>query len=126
MNRLFSTASLVSGALLVLCLAGTNARADNFLIVPVGPVVVQPAGLGTVNTVLVLQTQGSSTSGFGSVSYNPNNPNANKNGDVVTGSQIVGGSNNQTYTVAQLGFTNAGDLCINLNINEPNKGGSNL
>jgi hypothetical protein len=125
MNRFFSQAALVSGALLVLCLVGTNARADNFLL-PVGPRVVQPAGLGTVNTVLVLQTQGSSTAGFGSVGYDPNNPNANKNGDVVTGSQIVGGSNNQTYSVAQRGFTNSGDLCINLNINEPNKGGSNL
>ena len=126
MNRFFSHAGLVSGALLVLCLVGTNARADNFLIVPVGPRIVQPAGLGTVNTVLVLQTQGSSTAGFGSVGYDPSNPNANKNGDVVTGNQIVGGSNNQTYSVAQLGFTNSGDLCINLNINEPNKGGSNL
>jgi PEP-CTERM motif-containing protein len=126
MNRFFSITTLVSGAFLVLCLVGTNARADNFLIVPVGPVVVQPAGLGTVNTVLVLQTQGSSTSGFGSVGYDPNNPNANKNGDVVGGSQIVGGSNNQTYSVAQLGLTNAGNLCINLNINDPNKGGSNL
>ena len=92
MNRFSSTAALVSGVLLVLCLAGTNARADNFLLVPVGPRIVQPAGLGTVNTVLVLQTQGSSTSGFGSVSYNPNDPNANKKGDVVSGSQIVGGS----------------------------------
>jgi hypothetical protein len=126
MNRHFSKVALAFGALLTLSLAGTNARADGFLIVPVGPRIVQPAGLGTVNTVLVLQTQGSSTAGSGSVSYNPNDPNANKNGDVVSGSQIVGGSNNQTYSVAQLGFTNAGDLCINLNINEPNQGGSNL
>ena len=126
MNRHFSKAALAFGALLTLSLAGTSARADGFLIVPVGPRIVQPAGLGTVNTVLVLQTQGSATAGSGSVSYNPNDPHANKNGDVVSGNQIVGGANNQTYSVAQLGLTNAGDLCINLNINDPNRGGSNL
>jgi hypothetical protein len=85
---------------------------------------VQPAGLGTVNTVLVLQTKGSATSGFGSVAYNPNNAKSNKKGDLVDGNQIVGGANNQTYSVTELGVTN-GNLCINMNINDPNKGGSN-
>ncbi len=125
MKRLFPTLMLGFGTLLILTLASTSARADNLLIVPVGPQIVQPAGLGTVNTVLVLQTHGSATSGYGSVIYDPNNSTANRNGDVVSGNQIVGGSNNQTYSISQLGITNARDLCIDLNINDPNKGGSN-
>lgn len=124
MNKLFTKGIFALGALLTLSLAGTSARADNFLIVPSGPNIIQPAGLGTVNTVLVIQTKGSATSGFGSVAYDPNSKNANKKGDVVGGSQIVGGANNQTYSVTELGVTN-GNLCIQMNINDPNKGGNN-
>jgi hypothetical protein len=124
MNKLFSKGILMLGALLTLSLAGTSARADDFLIVPVGPRVVQPAGLGTVNSVLVIQSPGSSTNAFGSVAYSPNDPRSNRRGDLVTGNQIVGGANNQTYSVTDLGVTN-GNLCINMNINEPNRGGSN-
>ena len=123
-SKLISNGILALGALLILSLAGTSARADNFLIVPVGPQIVQPAGLGRVNTVLVLQTKGSATSGFGSVAYDPNNSGSNRRGDLVSGNQIVAGSNNQTYSVTDLGITN-GNLCINMNINDPNKGGSN-
>jgi hypothetical protein len=124
MSKLFSKGILALGALLILSLSATSARADNFLIVPVGSQIVQPAGLGTVNTVLVLQTKGSATSGFGSVAYSPNNRSSNRNGDLVSGNQIVGGANNQTYSVTELGITN-GDLCIMMNINDPNKAGSN-
>ena len=124
MHKLFSKGILALGALLVISLGSSTARADNFLIVPVGSNVIQPAGLGTVSTVLVLQTKGSATSGFGSVAYDPNNKNSNRKGDFVAGSQIVAGANNQTYSVTDLGITN-GNLCINMNINDPNKGGSN-
>lgn len=125
MNKLFSKLAIGLGALIVLSLSGTSALADNLLILPVAPRIVQPAGLGTVNTVLVLQTHGSSTTGFGSVAYDPNSKNSNRKGDLVTGNQIVGGANNQTYSAADLGITSAADLCINMNINDPNKGGSN-
>jgi len=124
MNRFLSKTLLALGAILTLSLAGTSAKADNFLIVPSGPRIVQPAGLGTVNTVLVIQSKGSSTIANGSVSYNPNDIKANRRGDVVGGNQIVGGANNQTYSVTELGLKN-GDLCILMNINDPNKGGSN-
>ncbi len=124
MQKLFSKGILALGALLTLSLAGSTARADNFLIVPAGAGIVQPAGLGTVNTVLVLQTKGSATSGFGSVAYAPGNSGSNRNGDLVSGNQIVAGANNQTYSVTELGITN-GNLCINMNINDPNKGGGN-
>ena len=123
MNGLLSKLALSFGAALILSLAASSARAD-LLIIPVGPQIVQPAGLGTVNTVLVIQTHGSSTTGFGSVAYNPNSGNANRRGDVVSGNQIVGGANNQTYSVIELGLVN-GNLCINMNINDPNQGGSN-
>jgi len=122
--KLLSKAVLTLGVLLTVSLAGTDARAEGFHIVPSGSFIVQPAGLGTVNTVLVLQTKGSSTAGSGSVSYNPNDRGANRHGDVVAGAQIVGGSNNQTYSASELGLTN-GNLCILMNINDPNTGGSN-
>lgn len=124
MNKLVSKGILALGALITLSVAGTTARADNFLIVPVGPSIVQPAGLGTVNTVLVLQTKGSATDGFGSVAYAPNSGGANRQGDLISGSQVIAGANNQTYSVTDLGLVN-GNLCINMNINDPNKGGSN-
>jgi hypothetical protein len=125
MNKFLGKGILALGALLTLCLTGTSARADNFLIVPVAPSIVQPAGLGTVNTVLVLQTKGSTTDGFGSVAYDPLNTSSNRKGDLVSGNQVVAGANNQTYSVTELGITN-GNLCINMNINDPNKGGSNV
>ena len=125
MKKLFAKLTIGFGALIILSLSGTTALADNLLIVPFGPRIVQPAGLGTVNTVLVLQTHGSSSSGFGSVAYNPGANGSNRRGDLVTGNQIVGGSNNQTYSFAQLGISSAGELCINMNINDPNKGGGN-
>ena len=117
MKTLLSKLILLFGAALTMSVAGTSARAD-LLIIPVGSQIVQPAGLGTVNTVLVMQTQGSSTNGFGSVSFNPNSNTANKKGDVVSGNQIVGGANNQTWSVTDLGIVN-GNLCINMNINDP-------
>ena len=124
MNKFLRKGILALAALVTLSLAGTSARADNFLIVPVAPRVIQPAGLGTVNTVLVIQSHGSSINASGSVAYKPNDPNANRRGDLVIGNQIVGGSNNQTYSVTDLNLLN-GNLCINMNINDPNKGGSN-
>ena len=125
MNTHVSKGILALGALLTLSLAGTSARADNFLIVPVGPRIIQPAGLGTVNSVLVIQSPGSSTNASGSVAYSPNDPRANHRGDLIIGNQIVGGANNRTYSVTDLGVTN-GNLCINMNINDPNRGGSNI
>jgi len=124
MNKFLSKGLLVLGVLLTLSLGSTDVRADNFLIVPNGPFIVQPAGLGTVNSVLVIQTHGASTGGFGSVAYDPNNPLANSRGDVISGNQIVGGANNQTYSVSELGLVD-GNLCIHMNINDPNRGGGN-
>ncbi len=124
MNYFFSKGFLVLGVLLTLSLGATNARADNFLIVPNGPFIVQPAGLGTVNSVLVIQSHGASTVGFGSVAYDPNNPNANRRGDVISGNQIVGEANNQTFLASELGIVD-GNLCIHMNINDPNRGGGN-
>jgi len=124
MNKLFKKGIFALGALLTLSVAGASARADNFLIVPAGPNIIQPAGLGTVNTVLVIQSPGSSTNASGSVAYAPNDTRSNRRGDLVIGNQIVGGSNNQTYSVTELGVRN-GNVCINMNINDPNKGGSN-
>lgn len=125
MNPLFSKAVFALAALLALSMGVTTAKADNLLIVPIAPRIVQPAGLGVVNTVLVVQSHGYSPNSFGGVAYNPNDNNANRRGDVVSGNQIVGGANNQTYSVAEVGINSGGNLCINLNINDPNTGGGN-
>ena len=124
LNKSISRMVLAFGVLLTCTLAGSQAKADTFWIVPSGPRIVQPAGLGTVNTVLVIQSKGSSTIANGSVAYNPNDTRANRHGDLVAGNQVVGGANNQTYSVSDLGIKN-GELCILMNINDPNKGGSN-
>ena len=125
MNKLFSKLAMGFGAAIVLSVASPSAFADNFLILPANPNIVQPAGLGTVNTCLVIQSHGSATNEFGAVAFDPNNRRANRRGDLITGNQVVGGANNQTYGLAQLGINDTRDLCIHLNINDPNRGGSN-
>jgi PEP-CTERM motif len=50
LSKAVSTLAVIA---LVAFAAGT-ARADNFLIVPYGPQIVHPAGLGTVCTVFLL------------------------------------------------------------------------
>jgi hypothetical protein len=46
--------SKIVSAFAVIAFAAGSACADNFLIGPYGPQIVQPTGLGTVHTVLVL------------------------------------------------------------------------
>jgi len=68
-------------------------------------------GVGHVTTVLSLQSPGSDTIETGGVNFNGS----------TFGTGISPGANkNQTFTFAQLGITNANQLGLVVNLNEPN------
>jgi hypothetical protein len=92
-----------------LSLGAVGAQASVILIGPVGQ---QGTGIGGEFTLLNIQSPANTTTESGSVSWNGTT-------SVVTGSQIAGGSNNQTWTFAAAGINQASDLRVILNINEP-------
>ena len=106
--------TLFLGAIFLMSMAGTSARADIILL---GPQQVHPAGVGTVQTVLSIQSPGGNTRENGGVGWNGNK-------DYIFGDATRGNANNaatnSTYTMAQLGVSNPGDLKIYFTINEPN------
>jgi len=87
-------------------MTGTLVHAD---LVPIGGEDFQGAGLGSVNTVLTINSPGSSTFATGGVSF----------GDVVTGDAMTGGSQTQTRTLGELGITSASTLRVVFNPQEP-------
>jgi hypothetical protein len=102
-------------------------------VILIGPVTFQGVGIGNVDTLLSLQSQGNATDEAGSVAWNgttsvasaiPNPAGAAQPGVVTT--QIVGGSNNQTHTFSSLGVTQSADLRVILNINDPANAGDVL
>ena len=92
-----------------LSLGAVGAQASVILI---GPVEEQGTGIGGEFTLLNIQSPANTTTEFGSVSWNGTT-------NVVNGSQIPGGTNNQTWTFAAAGINQASDLRVVLNINEP-------
>lgn len=110
MNKLMSKLALCFGALILLGLAGSSARAD---IVFVGPSPNQPTGVGVVPTILSLQSPGSNTNEVGGVGWNGHT-------DFTTGDAIRG--NTQTRSASELGIT-GGNVQLHFNINEPIGGG---
>jgi hypothetical protein len=119
MFRKFAIAICVSAGALGASLANAS-------VILIGPGSVQPAGIGTVLTLLSLQSQGNATDETGRVSYNgstsvatslPNPTGAAQPG--VDTTVITGGANNQTRSFAELGLTQASDLRVMFNINEP-------
>lgn len=74
----------------------------------------QGSGLGSVNTILTLQSPGNSTTETGSVGRAIGNPN-----DVRTGDFQSGASQTQTRTISALGVTSAADLRVVFNALEP-------
>src|SRR2546423_12571679 len=115
MKTLFAKFALSLGALIVIGLSAGSARADG--IVFVGPDDCFPAGVGRgcgddrAPHVLSLQSNGQNPNSTGAVSYNGS-------GDVRTG-DWQRGSNTQTISIAQLGITNASQIRIFSDINEP-------
>lgn len=71
------------------------------------------SGIGRVDTMLSFSPQGNDTAACGQITF----------GDVVSScggnTQFQGGANNQTYTFGELGLTDASDLRIIFNVNEP-------
>jgi hypothetical protein len=119
MKQVFSKVVLSLGALIVIGLTAGSARADG--IVFVGPDDCFPAGVGRgcgddrAPHVLSLQSNGQNTTSTGSVGRSTSSPNT----DVRTG-DWTRGSNTQTISIAQLGITNASQIRIFFDINEPN------
>lgn len=74
----------------------------------------QGSGLGSVNTILTIQSPRNSTDEAGSVGRVIGNPN-----DVRTGDFMSGASQTQTRTVSSLGVTSASDLRVVFNALEP-------
>jgi hypothetical protein len=96
-------------------ITGTLAMGSaNAMLVLQGPQDFQGTGLGAVNTVLTLQSPGSSTFESGSVSRAPGNPN-----DVITGNAGTGASQTQTRSIGSLGVTSASDIRVVFNAQEP-------
>ncbi|MES2991880.1 MAG: PEP-CTERM sorting domain-containing protein [Pseudomonadota bacterium] len=106
MNALSKRPLVVAAALLGL--AGA-ARADLTL---VDPVDFQGTGLGSVNTVLTIQSPGSTTTESGSVAWDGTM-------DVFSGDAMTGGSQSMTRTFADLGVTSASSLRVVFNALEP-------
>ena len=119
MKPVLSKIVLSLGALIVIGLSAGSARADG--IVFVGPDDCFPAGVGRgcgdtrAPHVLSLQSNGQNPTSAGSVSFNGNR-------DVKSGDWLRG-SNTQTISVSQLGITNASQIRIFFDINEPNAAG---
>lgn len=108
MNYLFSKTALALAALAILSLAAPNARAD-------GIVFAGDNHDKLVPPLSVLNLQGHPSSS-GGVRWDGTK-------DAEFGDTIRGQNHNNTFTLAQYGITNANQLFINLNINEPQPNG---
>ncbi|HEX8070412.1 MAG TPA: PEP-CTERM sorting domain-containing protein [Pyrinomonadaceae bacterium] len=118
MRILLAKLALSFGALVIIALTAGSARADG--IVFAGQDDCFPAGVGRgcgdarAPHVLSLQSNGQNPTSTGSVGVKPNG-----SGDVRTGDWLRG-SNTQTVSATQIGLTNASQLRIFFDINEPN------
>ncbi len=81
----------------------------------------QGTGLGTVNTILTLQSPGSTSNEAGSVGRAVLNPN-----DVITGDAMTGASQSQTRTAAELGLTSASLIRVVFNALEPGSAANSI
>ena len=123
MSRVVTKSVLSLAALLFIGLSAGNAYADG--IVFVGPDPCFPAGVGRgcgpdrAPHVISLQSPGSSTTETGAVGRS-----TSSSSDVRTGDWLRG-SNTQTVSLSQIGTTNAGQIQIYFDINEPNGGNVN-
>jgi len=114
MSKIKTTAS---AALLALgmSLTGTGANAALILVAPEN---FGGSGLGSVNTILTINSPNNSTVESGSVSFNGTT-------DVITGSTaLTGASQTQTRTIGSLGLTDASMLRVVFNAVEPGNAGS--
>lgn len=92
-----------AAAVFALCAAALPAHA---MLVLQSPEDFDGTGLGTVNTILTLQSPGNSTFEQGIVGF----------GDVITGNAKTGASQTQTLTFAEVGVTSASDIHVVFNL----------
>lgn len=81
-------------------------------VILVGPVQDTGTGIGSQFTLLNITSPANTTNESGTVFWNGST-------SVANGSDIQGGTNNQTYTFATAGISQASDLRVIFNINEP-------
>ena len=110
MRNLFRSLTLGAAAMLFAVLTGGSARADIILITgesaPVG-------GVGhTPESILSIQSPKNTENAYGSVAWNGTK-------DVITGEIAKQGEHTKTLSFAQAGITNAGQLRIFMDIEDP-------
>jgi hypothetical protein len=115
MNR-----SLIARLTLVACAAAAAGPASAMLVLQ-GPEDFGGTGLGSVNTILTLQSPGSSTTETGSVGRELGNPD-----DVITGDAGTGASQTQTRSLSELGVTSASDIRVVFNALEPGNSANSI
>jgi hypothetical protein len=91
-------------------------------LVLVAPENFQGTGLGDVNTVLTIQSPGSTSFEQGSVGRTTTSPTV----DVIIGDAKTGASQTQTRSIASLGLTSAADLRVVFNAQEPGGAGNGI
>lgn len=94
--------------------AGLCAGPANAMLVLQGPQNFQGTGLGSVNTILTIQSPGSSSFEAGAVGRT-----TGSSTDVISGDAMTGASQTQTRSIGSLGITSAADLRVVFNALEP-------
>ena len=99
--------------------AAMCAGAAHAQLVLTGPEDFEGTGLGSVNTVLTIQSPGNTTSESGSVAWIGS-------GDVMSGDFKSGASQTRTRTFAELGVMSATDLRVVFNALEPGNSANSI
>jgi len=103
-------------ALAATALFSAGARAD---LTPLDPVDFSGTGLGAVNTVLTIQSPGSTSTESGSVAWDGS-------ADVLSGDVKTGASQTLTRTLGDLGVLSADSLRVVFNASEPGNGANGI
>lgn len=107
--------SLSIAALAATALISSNAYAD---LIQLGPQDFGGTGLGSVNTILTIQSPANTSTENGMVSWDGTS-------DIIVGSTVkTGASQTQTRTLGELGVTGADTLRVVFNAVEPSGGGA--
>jgi hypothetical protein len=116
MQHRIQKARLSLAAIAVTALFSTGARAD---LTPLDPVDFSGTGLGAVNTILTIQSPGSTSTETGSVAWNGS-------ADVLSGDAKTGASQTLTRTLGDLGVLSADSLRVVFNASEPGNGDNGI
>lgn len=121
-SKFYRMSGAASTLAAVAVLLAAPAAAPAAFMVAIGPSTITGSGIGTVNTILTLQSPGNSTTETGAVSFN-----AGTMTDVITGDASTGSAQTKTITETALAATFPGfafstnDLLLVLNLVEPER-----